>query len=108
METIRAFISVDLPYEVKRTIAKIQIQFKGLGLKTSWVKPENVHLTLKFLGNVSENQVKKPAACTNLQGSYLAAYANGKEIRPIGFGRRAIKIFSCVSVLAQAPQTPAK
>ena len=63
LETIRAFFAIDLPSTVRNTIAETQAQFKGLGLKISWVKPENIHLTLKFLGDVPENRIEKIRNC---------------------------------------------
>ncbi len=51
-ETIRAFIAVELNDRVKQTIRKFQEDLKALGCDISWVKTENIHLTLKFLGDV--------------------------------------------------------
>lgn len=51
-ETIRAFIAVELNDQVKQTIREFQDRLKPLGCDISWVKPENAHLTLKFLGDV--------------------------------------------------------
>lgn len=51
-ETIRAFIAVELSDQIKETIRNFQEQLKPLGCDISWVKPENAHLTLKFLGDV--------------------------------------------------------
>lgn len=51
-ETIRAFITVELNDQIKETIQKFQEHLKPLGCDISWIKPENAHLTLKFLGDV--------------------------------------------------------
>src|SRR3989338_5305344 len=51
-ETIRTFIAVELNDRVKETIRNFQGQLKPLDCDISWVKPENAHLTLKFLGDV--------------------------------------------------------
>ena len=51
-ETIRAFIAIELSDQIKETIRNFQEHLKPLGCDISWVKPENVHLTLKFLGDV--------------------------------------------------------
>lgn len=57
---MRIFIALDLPEEVKKEIIRIQEllpEFKG-----KKVEQENLHLTLKFLGEVSEetlNQIKE-------------------------------------------------
>ncbi len=51
-ETIRAFIAIELNDQVKQAVREFQDQLKPLSCDISWVKPENAHLTLKFLGEV--------------------------------------------------------
>jgi len=54
MEMLRAFIAIEIPIEIKTAITD---QTAGLhrraGQTVRWVTPENTHLTLKFLGDVS-------------------------------------------------------
>lgn len=59
METIRAFIAIELPPEIIKKIAEIQDRFKALNLDATWVKPSNIHLTLKFLGNINPQLLSK-------------------------------------------------
>src|SRR3989338_10137381 len=56
-ETIRAFIAVELNDQIKETIRGFQEHLKPLGCDISWVKPENAHLTLKFLGDVKMKMI---------------------------------------------------
>lgn len=66
-ETIRAFIAIELSDQIKETIRNFQEQLKPLGCDVSWVKPENAHLTLKFLGDVKAKMVPSVTeALTNL------------------------------------------
>jgi len=52
---MRAFISIDIPEEMRKEIIKIQRSLpKFFGKKTA---PENLHLTLKFLGEINEEQL---------------------------------------------------
>jgi 2'-5' RNA ligase len=53
---IRAFIAVDIPDDIRAAVADAQARLKRarLGVKVSWTKPENWHLTLQFLGYVEE------------------------------------------------------
>ncbi len=60
-ETVRAFIAVELNDPIKETIRKFQEHLKPLGCDISWVKPENAHLTLKFLGDVKTKMVPSVA-----------------------------------------------
>jgi 2'-5' RNA ligase len=54
MEQIRSFIAIELPGELKLAIARLQEQLKsGSRAPVRWVNPENTHLTLKFLGDIS-------------------------------------------------------
>jgi 2'-5' RNA ligase len=54
MQTIRSFIAVDLPAEIKAKITNQIAGFKKLVSNSSvrWVEAGNLHLTLKFLGEV--------------------------------------------------------
>ena len=54
---MRAFISVELGEKVKAEIRKIQASLPEFSGKKT--KLENLHLTLKFLGEVSEEEVEK-------------------------------------------------
>lgn len=54
---IRSFIAVDIPNEIKNKIAEIQMELQQILPKVSWVKPSNIHLTLKFLGDVTPEQI---------------------------------------------------
>lgn len=55
---MRAFIAIKLPLDIKNALTKIQDKLKTLLPKISWVKPANLHLSLKFLGEISLNQLK--------------------------------------------------
>jgi RNA 2',3'-cyclic 3'-phosphodiesterase len=53
----RVFISIDIPEEIRKEIIKIQNNFpEFIGKKT---ESENLHLTLKFLGEISEDKLKE-------------------------------------------------
>lgn len=55
---MRLFIGIPLPGEYARIIGEVQERWnKRLASKVAWVRPELVHLTLKFLGDVEEGRV---------------------------------------------------
>ena len=57
---MRAFIALDLPREAINEIKRIQEQIKKRNLFTGkFTETENLHLTLKFLGEISEEDVEK-------------------------------------------------
>ena len=57
MAALRTFIAINVPPAVLDTITRIQTQYKSLGLHASWVKPGNIHLTLKFLGDTDPDRI---------------------------------------------------
>lgn len=56
---MRIFIAVEIPGPVKEKISHIQQELKGEVEKIKWVNPELLHFTLKFLGEISEEGLKK-------------------------------------------------
>ncbi|WP_161490792.1 RNA 2',3'-cyclic phosphodiesterase [Methanonatronarchaeum thermophilum] len=56
---MRSFISLDLPSEFKDEIERIQHELSASGADLNLVDPEKVHITLKFLGEIDSNQLKK-------------------------------------------------
>lgn len=62
---LRAFIATTPPPALQRTAAAIREVFQPLHLPWRWVRPEQIHLTLRFLGDVPEAQV--PALAQALQ-----------------------------------------
>jgi 2'-5' RNA ligase len=58
MEQIRSFIAIELPEEVRVGLARLQDSLKARGYTpVKWVNPQGIHLTLKFLGNISSDKV---------------------------------------------------
>lgn len=58
---MRCFIAVDINKDVRRGIADLQWDLRQeagtKGLNAKWVDPENIHLTLKFLGEVKDRDI---------------------------------------------------
>jgi len=57
---IRTFIAVELPERFLAEIEKIEMSFNLPGIKL--VEPKLVHITLKFLGDIPENNVEAVAS----------------------------------------------
>jgi 2'-5' RNA ligase len=51
---VRLFIAINLDPSLKALLADIQGKLKTAEAPVRWVKPEQLHLTLKFLGEVAE------------------------------------------------------
>jgi len=60
LKKIRAFLSLNLDDSVKYRIAEIQkeLQKKLGGYPVKWENPEKFHLTVRFLGDVNENDTE--------------------------------------------------
>lgn len=57
MTGIRCFVAVEIPSEMREGIGRLQSQIATEGLRL--VRPELVHVTMKFLGDVPEGRVQK-------------------------------------------------
>ena len=57
MSQIRSFIAIELSPLIKVKIEEIQNNLKSLTSDVRWVRPEGIHLTLKFLGNIEEERI---------------------------------------------------
>lgn len=57
-DQIRTFVACELPREIRSAIGQIQENLKRYRLRLKWVRPENLHLTLKFLGDVSVERIE--------------------------------------------------
>jgi RNA 2',3'-cyclic 3'-phosphodiesterase len=62
MTAIRTFIAIELPAAVVATAGAVQDELKSRKLKLRWVKPQNMHLTLKFIGEMPAIRVSEVAA----------------------------------------------
>ena len=59
MSMLRAFIAVEIPEEIQQNVYKQTAVFRrGIESLVRWVPAHNMHLTLKFLGDVSPNNVE--------------------------------------------------
>jgi 2'-5' RNA ligase len=56
---MRCFLAIELPEEAKKELSRIQKEIAGSNVKMKLVEKENLHLTLKFFGEVSDYQVNK-------------------------------------------------
>ena len=56
-DTIRTFIAFELPEPIIQLAADLQMRLKSHGLKVRWVHPQNMHLTVKFLGDVAKGRI---------------------------------------------------
>lgn len=58
-ETLRTFIAVDLPNDIHNALQELQNNLKDSMPDVRWTKYGNIHLTLKFLGDVELSRIEK-------------------------------------------------
>jgi 2'-5' RNA ligase len=97
---IRSFIAIDLPGDFKHVLDPVLNQLKRITPKIKWVKSSGVHITLKFLGDITPKkkeeiqQILKSStkSCPSFElgaGSY-GAFPNTHKPRVIWLGFQAI------------------
>jgi RNA 2',3'-cyclic 3'-phosphodiesterase len=62
-EKLRCFIAIDLEQPIRRLIMEIQEQLSSINRFVRWVKPDNAHITLKFLGDLSLKEIAQVEDC---------------------------------------------
>ena len=56
---MRTFIAIELSKEIKDALGELESQLKSSGADVKWVKPENIHITLKFLGEIEPGKAEE-------------------------------------------------
>ncbi len=61
-KAVRTFIAIELPQEVRAYLEARQEDLARAGGDVKWVRPDDIHLTLAFLGNVPVEEIAAVAA----------------------------------------------
>ena len=79
---VRTFIALTLDGSLHKTLSEVIDRFASSRASVKWVTPQNVHATLKFLGNVEEARLPEVfAACENAAGGFKPIEL---EVRAVG------------------------
>jgi len=86
--TLRLFIAVELPGEVRQRLSTLQHQLQRAGLeRLRWTRPEGIHITLKFLGETPA--AKRPAIEAAIADAAHGVRAHDLTLGKLGrFGSR--------------------
>lgn len=98
---MRCFIAIDIPEDIRADLTDLQKELAGrVDIQkgdVKWVESESMHLTLKFLGEVPDNQiaevcnvVKDVAArhqAFDFDVKEVGSFGGRKRPRPVGRGR---------------------
>ena len=53
---MRLFVALNLPEGIRRALWEAAEPLRHLGLPVKWVRPDGIHITLKFLGEVTDTR----------------------------------------------------
>jgi 2'-5' RNA ligase len=70
----RTFICLELPEKILVQAEALQRTLAGLGDKIRWVNPRNLHLTLRFLGEISRSQVETVCLAVRCAAARVEAF----------------------------------
>lgn len=74
--TIRAFLAIEPPAEVRAAIGRVQARLQRLIRgELKWVRPESIHLTLKFFGDIPASAVGQIAAVVGPAAAAAAPFS---------------------------------
>jgi 2'-5' RNA ligase len=76
---MRAFVAIEVPPTIRERMAAIQDRLRNAGAEASWTRPEGVHLTLKFLDEVREEQVPQIVRALSVAASGKGGFRLGIE-----------------------------
>jgi 2'-5' RNA ligase len=79
---MRAFIAIDLPEPLYVALAETQRAFRTICPDARWTRPEGIHLTLKFLGEISDAQTQQVAEALARIGKFEPFPV---EVKGLGF-----------------------
>jgi RNA 2',3'-cyclic 3'-phosphodiesterase len=86
-DTIRTFIAFQLPESIISHLHKIQKGLKSFGFRMGWVVPENIHLTLKFLGEIPKTEIENVSR---------AMAETAKQYPPMSFSAKGLGVFPTI------------
>ena len=96
MPSIRSFVAIELSPDTRAHIEEIQNELRASTTDVRWVRSEGMHLTLKFLGGIQEEQIPEIAEilthCSaetgrfNLKIHSLGAFPNETNPKVIWIG----------------------
>ena len=73
-EVIRSFIAIEISDEVRERFRALQQDLKKVGARVGWVAPENIHLTLVFLGDIFRSQIESVSAAIDAVVAQTACF----------------------------------
>lgn len=79
---VRAFVAIELGDAARVAAARLIDRLRPMPARVSWVRAENLHVTLRFLGEVSGDQIETIAA--HMQPELTVQHPFSAAIRGLG------------------------
>jgi 2'-5' RNA ligase len=79
---MRLFVALEIPSAVRENLAALLKSLRAVSPQTRWVRPENLHVTLKFIGEVAEARL---AAIRSALAGVRSEQPVTLEFRGLGF-----------------------
>jgi 2'-5' RNA ligase len=79
---IRSFLAIELPKTILKKIGEIQEDLRLSRADVKWMNPENIHLTLKFFGNIDESRIDP--IVKSIQGPIQTTSSFSVKVRGMG------------------------
>ena len=79
---MRLFVALEIPITTRENLATLIASLRAITREPRWVRSDNLHVTLKFLGEVAENKL---AAVETALGRIRSGQALTLEFRGLGF-----------------------
>ena len=82
-KNIRAFLAIDPPEDILQAMSRLQEKLKReISGRISWTKPQGQHLTLKFFGDISTDDVKN--ICSAVQNRVTSEPSLNLKVEKLG------------------------
>ena len=81
---MRIFVGIDLQPALKNEIVRLQNKIKPYAVKGNWKNEDDFHLTLKFLGDINEDQLK---------GLFETLEKNMGQFKPFSIHLKGLDVF---------------
>ena len=79
---MRLFIAIEIPTNIRTTFAAFLKEMRDIAPRAKWVRPENLHVTLKFLGHTDAGNLEKIQSSLRAVRSALPVTL---ELKGLGF-----------------------
>ena len=88
-KTLRTFVAVEITQAIRKRAGELIAALAGTSADVKWVEPHNLHLTLKFLGEVHQNELAQ--VCQAVARGAAAVDPFELEVRGAGAFPNAVR-----------------